>query len=82
MWLTEDVDIDDEVLMQQFGLPDPATDTPSSNVESIHGHMRPKLPNMTDDDIDEKSTVSTVHSGHPAEVRRMFSFLSPIPLMT
>lgn len=71
MWLTETVSIDDEVLMQQLGLPDPATDTPSSNVESIHGHMCPESPKMTDDDNDEKSTV---HSGNPAEVRRIFSF--------
>jgi len=39
MWLTETIDIDDEVLMQQLGIPDPgrsATDTPSSNVKSVH----------------------------------------------
>ena len=76
MWLTETVKIDDEVLMQQLGLPDPDTDTPSSNAESIHGHMRPELPKMTDD-LDEKSTV---HSGNPAEVRNRF--LPPMPLMT
>jgi hypothetical protein len=67
MWLTEIDDIDDEVLTERLGLPDPAADTPSSNVESIHSRTCLELPKATD-------PKSTVRSGNPAEVIISFSF--------